>query len=76
VRSEFQALQKRLKKTVVIVTHDIGEALLLGVRIALLEGGELKGVYSPEEFLHSKEPVAALYLEQLHALERAERSQT
>jgi osmoprotectant transport system ATP-binding protein len=76
VRGEFQALQKRLKKTTVIVTHDIGEALLLGVRIALLEGGELKGVYTPQEFLHSKEPVAALYLEQLRALERAERSQT
>ena len=32
-------LQRQLGKTIVIVTHDINEALLLGTRIALLEAG-------------------------------------
>ena len=32
--------------TVVYVTHDLEEAILLGTRIAVLEAGRLKGVYS------------------------------
>lgn len=74
VRNEFQALQRRLGKTIVIVTHDTSEALLLGTRIALLENGELRGVYSPKEFLSSDEPVAAAYAEQLRRLEGFERN--
>jgi osmoprotectant transport system ATP-binding protein len=73
IRREFLALQERLKKTIVIVTHDTSEALLLGTRIGLVEGGALKGLYSPKDFLHSSEPVAAAYVEQLHALEEFER---
>jgi len=75
IRREFLALQERLKKTIVIVTHDTSEALLLGTRIGLVEGGALKGLYSPKDFLHSREPVAAAYVEQLHVLEEFERGQ-
>ena len=75
IRREFLALQERLKKTIVIVTHDTSEALLLGTRIGLMEGGVLKGLYSPKDFLHAREPVAAAYVEQLHALEEFERGQ-
>jgi osmoprotectant transport system ATP-binding protein len=71
VRREFQDLQERLKKTVVIVTHDISEALLLGTRIGLMEAGELRGIYSPKEFLNATEPLAAAYTMQLRALEKA-----
>jgi len=69
IRVEFQALQRRLGKAIVLVTHDTGDALLLGGRVALMEAGELKGLYSPQEFLRSSEPVAAAYLGQLRALE-------
>lgn len=72
VHREFQSVEQRLKKTVVIVTHDISEALLLGTRIALLKSGELAGIYSPREFLHSSEPVAAEYVERLRVLEKFE----
>jgi osmoprotectant transport system ATP-binding protein len=75
VRNEFQALQQRLGKTIVIVTHDTSEALLLGTRIALLEAGELRGIYPPREFLSSNEPVAAAYAEQLRRLEEFERDE-
>jgi osmoprotectant transport system ATP-binding protein len=73
IRHEFQGLQRRLQKTIVIVTHDTSEALLLGTRIGLVEAGELKGLYSPREFLRSTEPVASAYTAQLHALEQFER---
>ncbi|HWF40033.1 MAG TPA: ATP-binding cassette domain-containing protein [Candidatus Acidoferrales bacterium] len=71
VRREFHELQARLGKTIVIVTHDISEALLLATRIGLMDAGELRGVYSPREFLNATEPVAAAYLAQLRVLEEA-----
>ena len=61
VQREFKSLQERLRKTVVFVTHDVREAVLLGTRIALLESGRLAGIYSPDEFLHSPHPQAAAY---------------
>ena len=65
IQQEFLALQRKMHKTVLFVTHDIGEALLLGNRIALLEAGDLRGIYAPEEFLHSTEPIAAAYVSAL-----------
>jgi osmoprotectant transport system ATP-binding protein len=62
LQREFLALQRRLAKTVVFVTHDLREALRLATRIALLEGGRLVGIYTPAEFLRAKEPVAAAYV--------------
>jgi osmoprotectant transport system ATP-binding protein len=61
LQREFLALQTRLKKTVVFVTHDLREALLLASRIALIENGRLVSLQTPQEFLHSKEPLAAAY---------------
>jgi len=62
IQREFQTLQQRLNKTIIFVTHDLREALLLGSRIALLEGGKLHGVYAPEEFTHGTDPVVAAYM--------------
>jgi osmoprotectant transport system ATP-binding protein len=61
LQREFLDLQKRLQKTVVFVTHDLREALLLGTRIALMEAGRLVSVQTPEGFLTSTEPLAAAY---------------
>ncbi len=63
LQHEFLALQQRLHKTVVFVTHDLREALLLGTRIALMEAGRLVAVHTPQEFLHSREPLVAAYLD-------------
>ena len=62
LQREFGALQKRIAKTVVFVTHDTREATLLAQRIAFLDAGRLVGVYTPQGFLHATEPVAAAYL--------------
>jgi osmoprotectant transport system ATP-binding protein len=61
LQREFLNLQKRLQKTIVFVTHDLREALLLGTRIALMEAGTLVTVQTPDEFLTSTEPLAAAY---------------
>jgi osmoprotectant transport system ATP-binding protein len=45
-------LQQRLHKTIVLVTHDIDEALRLGDRIAVFsEHGRIEQFASPEELL-------------------------
>ena len=62
VQREFQALQAKLRKSVVFVTHDMREALLLGTRIALLEAGKLAGIFTPGEFLATSNPVASAYV--------------
>ena len=46
IQVEFKKLQQKLGKTIVFVTHDVGEALLLGDRIGLMEEGRLRGVYA------------------------------
>jgi len=63
IQQEFQQLQQRLRKTIVFVTHDLREALLLASRVAFLEGGKLVGVYTPQEFRRSSNPVVAAYLD-------------
>jgi osmoprotectant transport system ATP-binding protein len=39
LQDEFLGLQRRLRRTVLLVTHDIDEALRLGDRLAVLAGG-------------------------------------
>ena len=62
LQMEFRKLQEKLRKTVVFVTHDVGEALLLGDRIGLMESGRLRGVYSRQEFLDSAEESVRSYV--------------
>ena len=62
IQKEFLAIQQELRKTIIFVTHDIREALLFGSRIALLEAGELAGVFEPQAFLRSTQPLAAAYV--------------
>jgi osmoprotectant transport system ATP-binding protein len=52
LQQEFLALQERIRKTVVFVTHDIDEAIRMGDRIAILrEGGVLVQYDSPDRVL-------------------------
>ncbi|MFI5108145.1 MAG: ATP-binding cassette domain-containing protein [Terriglobales bacterium] len=61
LQRQFLEVQKHVRKTTVLVTHDVGEALLLASRIALLEGGKLMGIYSRPEFLESSDATVAAY---------------
>jgi osmoprotectant transport system ATP-binding protein len=51
LQREFGALARRLGKTIVFVTHDLREALLLASRIVLLEAGRIVASAPPQEFL-------------------------
>jgi osmoprotectant transport system ATP-binding protein len=52
LQDEFLALQRKVRKTIVFVTHDIDEAIKMGDRIAILrEGGELAQYDTPREIL-------------------------
>jgi osmoprotectant transport system ATP-binding protein len=37
LHAEFRRIQDRLRKTVIIVTHDMGEAFALGTRLGVLD---------------------------------------
>jgi osmoprotectant transport system ATP-binding protein len=65
LQREFAALQRRLGKTVVFVTHDVREALMLATRVALMSAGRVVLLETPEGFLRSDEPHARAYRETL-----------
>jgi osmoprotectant transport system ATP-binding protein len=51
LQSEFLRIQHELKKTVVLVTHDLDEAIRLADRIAIMETGRLIQHDTPENIL-------------------------
>ena len=53
---EFTRIQGRLRKTVVIVTHDMREAFALASRIGVLDAGELVAFDSPDKLSASPDP--------------------
>jgi osmoprotectant transport system ATP-binding protein len=65
LQREFGELSKSLRKTVVLVTHDVREAVLLGSRIALMDQGQLVLLESPANFVKSKNERALAYLNTL-----------
>jgi osmoprotectant transport system ATP-binding protein len=62
LQDQFLRLRERFAKTSIFVTHDVREALRLGTRIALLEGGRLELLARPAEFLKSEHPEARKFL--------------
>ena len=49
MRTELQDLQQDLDVTTIYVTHDQTEAMTMGDRIAILDGGELQQIGTPNE---------------------------
>ncbi len=65
LQKEFADLKARLGKTVIFVTHDVREALLLGTRIALMDAGRIVLLETPAGFVRSENELAKAYLETL-----------
>jgi len=72
-RAEMQdmlrELLRRVDVTVLLVTHDLDEALYLAEHIALLSEGKLIAYVARDDFLRSKEPEIVSYV---HAFHRGE----
>jgi osmoprotectant transport system ATP-binding protein len=62
LQQEFLALASRVSKTIVLVTHDVREALLLGTRIVLLDAGRIVAEAAPREFLQLEQSVARKFV--------------
>ena len=53
MRTEIKKLHQRLKATIVYVTHDQIEAMTLATRIAVMRGGELQQLGTPQEIYNT-----------------------
>jgi glycine betaine/proline transport system ATP-binding protein len=51
LQDELLALQERVRKTIVFVTHDLDEALKLGNQTTVLEGGKIVQTGTPEDIV-------------------------
>ena len=67
LQREFKGLCRRLGKTIVFVTHDVREALLLGDRLALLCEGRLVFAGAPDELRRAAHPEARAFAATLEA---------
>jgi len=61
IQQEFRSLQERLQKTMVFVTHDVREALLLAHRIGLVKDGKMVLLGPPSDLLESKDAEARAF---------------
>ena len=68
LQNEFKQILKRVKKTVVMVTHDIDEAVRLGDRIAIMRDGKIVQYDTPDAIL--SKPVDA-FVENFVGADRA-----
>ncbi len=67
LQREFSTLARRLGKTIVFVTHDLREALLLASRIVLLQAGRIVAAAPAHEFLHAEHPEVRAFAASLEA---------
>jgi osmoprotectant transport system ATP-binding protein len=56
LHDEFRRIQNRLRKTVVLVTHDMAEAVALADRIGVIDGGQLLAFEPASELADSSDP--------------------
>ncbi|MBO1515722.1 ATP-binding cassette domain-containing protein [Psychrobacter halodurans] len=52
LQDQLLELQNRLNKTIVFITHDIDEAIKVGQRISILNGGRLVQTGTPQQLRH------------------------
>jgi osmoprotectant transport system ATP-binding protein len=70
LHAEFHRIQHRVRKSVIIVTHDMGEAFALGDRVGVLEDGRLIACDRPEIVAASREPLVRQLLDAVPVVPR------
>ncbi|RMH44974.1 MAG: ATP-binding cassette domain-containing protein [Deltaproteobacteria bacterium] len=71
MQREFRALERRLGKTIVFVTHDLREAVALAAHVALLDRGTVAVSGPPDAVLASDHPEARAFARTLEPVEEA-----
>jgi osmoprotectant transport system ATP-binding protein len=62
---EFRRIQEQVRKTVVIVTHDMAEAFALATRVGVLDAGVIAQLDAPKALARSTDPRVRPLLEPL-----------
>ena len=62
---EFRRIQSEVRKTVVIVTHDMAEAFALATRVGVLDAGTIAQIDEPRKLARSTDPRVRPLLEPL-----------
>src|ERR1700680_2283170 len=65
VRREFARIQEQLRTTVIIVTHDMAEAFILGRRIGVIDAGQLVICDTPDRVAGSPDPRVRAFMDTL-----------
>lgn len=69
LQDELLELQRALRKTILFVSHDLDEAMKLGNRIAIMEGGRIVQVGTPEDIvLHPGDDYVAEFVAHMNPL--------
>jgi osmoprotectant transport system ATP-binding protein len=71
LHAEFRRIQQRVRKTVIIVSHDMGEAFALGDRVGVIEEGSLIAFDRPAVVAASDDARVRRLLDALPAVPRA-----
>ncbi|MHA6252478.1 quaternary amine ABC transporter ATP-binding protein [Oceanobacillus sp. CAU 1775] len=61
MQEELLDLQKKLKKTIIFITHDVNEAFKIGNRVAVMKNGQIEQINTP---LHILREPANTYIEE------------
>jgi osmoprotectant transport system ATP-binding protein len=56
LQREFRRIQARVRKCVILVTHDMAEAMTLGDRIGVMDAGRVIWCGTPQEILACEDP--------------------
>ena len=65
LHAEFHRIQEQVRKTVVVVTHDMGEAFALADRIGVVDDGAIIAFERPDEIRTSGDPRVRRLLESI-----------
>jgi glycine betaine/proline transport system ATP-binding protein len=70
LQDQFLELSKVMKKTTLFITHDLGEAIRLGNRIAIMNHGKIVQIGTPEEIVtNPKDEYVADFVEGISRLQ-------
>ncbi|KZZ17311.1 glycine betaine/L-proline ABC transporter ATP-binding protein, partial [Oleiphilus sp. HI0079] len=53
MQDELVQLQAKHQRTIIFISHDLDEAMRIGDRIAIMQGGEVVQVGAPDDILHN-----------------------